>query len=1186
MFVPPGFFGTDSFAYVAADSDMPTAAATPCTVTITVYPVPVAQNDSYILSHDAGVAPGALSVSAGNGVLANDSEPAGNTLYAYLASGPQNGSVYLSSDGSFTYYPDGTSSSASDSFTYTAYNGLAYSAPATVTIQLNTAPVAADDGPYTVTEGGTIAVSASNGVLANDSDVEGRSLTAVLVPGSGPAGGTLALSPNGSFTYTPNSGFSGADSFSYYANDGYATSDPAKCSLYVVADTTVTLTSDPSPSVYGEPVTFTATVSLVGGSGVVPTGSVRFYNETTGQDLTGSPAPLVSGRATLTVADLGTGTDLIQAIYLGDPNCVGSSSDPNPPPTEVDKATTMTSIATDLSPADYGQAVQFTASVSAVSPAGGIPTGSVQFYDADTGVPLSGSPVQLDSGVATLTVSNLAIGQHDIAATYDGDGSCYLGSPSDSVSQAIMGYTTTSITSTENPSMDGDSVTLTATVVPKETSDVAPTGEVLFYDATTGESWESSVTSAAGSTTAFATMTTTGFEVGTHTIYAYYQGDSNFHASLASDSGSIGQTAMGTAALGLTSSPNPSFYGDNVTFSLVVSPVDGNAIAEPTGNVYFYDGPGVNGNPAGGILLGSSTLAYDSTTGNAEATFATSSLAVGIHTIGVVYAGDQNFCYGGFATVLQTVNQYESLTVADHADAQNTITVDPDESVESLTVSESENGSAAIDISGSVWPDTAAGRSSMLWAVYAVGDDLSYTLVTGGTGDFSSDSTVDISPGTYGTSSFVVFAGASGNGNPSVTNHQFEVDVGFPPPSGTLVSLVFNNKFTNGNNDAVVHADDFMSEGSAVSLPGNADWAPGYNAAPISYMMGTTVSVVVTVNVQPKGVRYSLSGAVIDYPEEFVDCMAFSDPNWHVSTGGDESFTLYANVALPDYVLRGTPVVHWTITFKDDPSDPVDVGESNNEIFVLVNKPISTTTIGNNYNAITDKRLEGAVDAAYSATDQYSAARISQYWLPAHNPWGANKPGLNVDAIWSMLDGSASGQCNEAAELHALILNELGVAAQARALIATPESETAAGTARSVPIGGTLPAWPYAIKEPPNVGTGLDGMRIDIIAPLALVFDFGTPNHNTNDDIDPSEGGVLVGDKFYTEGSSSQSNALIVGVSKNGCEPEYDALIQLAGAFGGLDSFERWAMTDAERMNFQFVGFSAQYELIIDYSQV
>jgi VCBS repeat-containing protein len=60
------------------------------------------------------------------------------------------------------------------------------------------------------------------GVLQNDSDPEGSPITATLA--TNPSSGTLSLAANGSFTYTPNTGFTGVDSFTYNAFDGAAKS--------------------------------------------------------------------------------------------------------------------------------------------------------------------------------------------------------------------------------------------------------------------------------------------------------------------------------------------------------------------------------------------------------------------------------------------------------------------------------------------------------------------------------------------------------------------------------------------------------------------------------------------------------------------------------------------------------------------------------------------------------------------------------------------------------------------------------------------------------------------------------------------------------------------------------------------------------------------------------------------------
>ena len=64
------------------------------------------------------------------------------------------------------------------------------------------------------------------GVLANDTDVDGDALTASLV--TQPAHGTLSLNADGSFTYTPDANYNGADTFTYAANDGTADSAPRR----------------------------------------------------------------------------------------------------------------------------------------------------------------------------------------------------------------------------------------------------------------------------------------------------------------------------------------------------------------------------------------------------------------------------------------------------------------------------------------------------------------------------------------------------------------------------------------------------------------------------------------------------------------------------------------------------------------------------------------------------------------------------------------------------------------------------------------------------------------------------------------------------------------------------------------------------------------------------------------------
>jgi uncharacterized delta-60 repeat protein len=227
----PGFVGTDSFTYKANDGGLDSNVATATITVVEGNDPPAAAPDAFTLGEDLTISVG------GPGVLGNDSDPEGDPLTAVLVTPPAHGTLTLNPNGTFTYTPD-VNFSGTDTFTYRASDGALSSAPATVTLTVTAAPdtpTSANDA-YTVAEGLSLSVGAP-GVLGNDNDPENDLLTAVLV--SGPAHGTLSLSGNGSFQYTPAAGFSGTDSFTYKANDGTADGNVATVTL------TVTPVNDP-----------------------------------------------------------------------------------------------------------------------------------------------------------------------------------------------------------------------------------------------------------------------------------------------------------------------------------------------------------------------------------------------------------------------------------------------------------------------------------------------------------------------------------------------------------------------------------------------------------------------------------------------------------------------------------------------------------------------------------------------------------------------------------------------------------------------------------------------------------------------------------------------------------------------------------------------------------------------------
>ncbi|MGQ0618296.1 MAG: Ig-like domain-containing protein [Panacagrimonas sp.] len=221
-----GFGGADSFTYRASDgSDESNIAIVSITVGAPNLP-PVAVADSFAALQDTR-----LRVPR-PGVLLNDSDPESASIFATLLAGPANGTLTLARNGAFTYVP-APEFNGTDTFTYTASDGVSDSAPVTVTLVVdasNRAPLAGDDA-FTTNES-TPLIIAAPGLLANDSDPDGDPLILSLV--QQPEIGTLVLGTDGGFRYTPREGFSGSDSFSYRLSDGDLDSNLATVSLTVV----------------------------------------------------------------------------------------------------------------------------------------------------------------------------------------------------------------------------------------------------------------------------------------------------------------------------------------------------------------------------------------------------------------------------------------------------------------------------------------------------------------------------------------------------------------------------------------------------------------------------------------------------------------------------------------------------------------------------------------------------------------------------------------------------------------------------------------------------------------------------------------------------------------------------------------------------------------------------------------
>jgi hypothetical protein len=184
-------------------------------------------------------------------------------------------------------------------------------------------------------------------------------------------------------------------------------------------------------------------------------------------------------------------------------------------------------------------------------------------------------------------------------------------------------------TSSLNPATLGQSVTFN-TAAASTIHGQIPTGTITYED---GSTVLATVTLVAGK----ASFTTATLTQGNHFITALYSGDSHYAAGSTTLVELVG---FGTTT-GLTSSVNPSTFGQAVTFTATVAPVPPGT-ATPTGKVYF--------------LSGLTELGFGIVSATGQATLTTSTLSVGNHNIRAIYIGNFQYTFSFSSILVQTVN--------------------------------------------------------------------------------------------------------------------------------------------------------------------------------------------------------------------------------------------------------------------------------------------------------------------------------------------------------------------------------------------------------------------------------------------------------------------------------------------------------------------------------------------------
>jgi large repetitive protein len=411
--------------------------------------------------------------------------------------------------------------------------------------------------------------------------------------------GTVTLSGTGSAVFSALTLALGTHSItaSYPGSNNYTGSISAADQYAVqLAQPTLTLSGPSNPVDAGTTASFAAALTS---PGVPPTGTLHLLDS--GATIA-TVAVSGAGSFPFSTSTLSIGTHTLTASYGGDAN--NSSALSASITVVVQQAASTTLLNASANPLTQGNAFTLNAAVSSNSPNAG---GAVRFYDGAT---LLGMTALGANSGASFSPSGLALGTHTLTAVYGGDTN-HASSTSMPTTELVIGSTSATLSSNNNPAASGQNVTFTAQI--SGAGKAIPTGTVTFRD--NGTLLATSVLDSLGA----AGASTSVLSVGSHAITMSYAGDQNFAGTVAQMTQTV---ADANTQVSLTASTNLATFAKPVSFTATVSSNGGSA----TGTVNFIDA---------GVTFGTAPL---SASGIAVLTVST--LGAGAHTIVAGYVGD------------------------------------------------------------------------------------------------------------------------------------------------------------------------------------------------------------------------------------------------------------------------------------------------------------------------------------------------------------------------------------------------------------------------------------------------------------------------------------------------------------------------------------------------------------------
>lgn len=444
-----------------------------------------------------------------------------------------------------------------------------------------------------------------------------------------------ALSPSGSGAAAtcalPQSSLGGGRhsvQFMYLGDTSHQPSSSTELFQVVNRAATTTALTAPDPVSLGDTVNVKASVAVTAPGAGMPTGTITISSGA-GDSCT---ITLPATQCALTPSSIGTKP--LKAVYTPDAaaaaNFDASSSSSS---LKVNPAAAGTALSSSANPGVYGQSVTLTATVTPARAGDPAPTGKVDFLDGGAAL-ADCAGVHLSNAAATCVASALSTGVHAIEARYLGDAN--NAASSGALAQSVDKAATTLTLTPPAAVTLGNAIGVQASVAVNAPGAGAPTGTIAIGDGGAAAGDTCTITLPATQ------CTLTPSSGGTKTLSATYTPDAasaaNFNASSASASLRVDPAQAGTE---VTSSANPSVFGQSVTFTATVTARAGNPA--PTGKLDFRDG-------AAAIAACTGVSVND-----ARATCTTSALSAGSHAIQASYSGDANN-QASSGTLTQSVN--------------------------------------------------------------------------------------------------------------------------------------------------------------------------------------------------------------------------------------------------------------------------------------------------------------------------------------------------------------------------------------------------------------------------------------------------------------------------------------------------------------------------------------------------